>query len=151
MLPTPQENLGCFLFGIPSATSSLLSHLLEINLIMTLSTEVSVTLGTPALKASTRTGMGSIPYEGGTAFRVWAPFASAVYVAGDFNNKSTTTNPLASENNGYWSVDVPEAKEGQKYRYLIQGSFIPADSLWWRTDPYCKHVLDNDGADESSD
>jgi 1,4-alpha-glucan branching enzyme len=114
---------------------------------MTFSTELSVTSGTPVIKASTRTGMGAIPYQGGTAFRVWAPFASAVYVAGDFNQRSTTANPLASENNGYWSVDIPEAKEGQKYRYLIQSPFIPADSLWWRTDPYCKHVLDNDGAD----
>jgi 1,4-alpha-glucan branching enzyme len=114
---------------------------------MVLSTELNVTSGAPAIKVSTHTGMGAIPYEGGTAFRVWAPFASAVYVAGDFNNKSTTANPLASENNGYWSVDVPEAQEGQKYRYVIQSPFIPADSVWWRTDPYCKHVLDNEGAD----
>ncbi|MFN6495875.1 MAG: alpha-amylase family glycosyl hydrolase [Nostoc sp. DedQUE01] len=113
---------------------------------MVLSTDPSVTLDTPA-KASTRTGMGAIPYETGTTFRVWAPFASAVYVAGDFNNWSTIKNPLASENNGYWSVDVPQVQEGQKYRYVIQSPFIPANTVWWRTDPYCKHVLDNQGAD----
>ena len=87
---------------------------------MVFSTKTNSTLGTPVIAASTRSGMGSIPYEGGTAFRVWAPFASAVNVAGDFNNWSTTKNPLASENNGYWSVDVPAAIEGQKYRYIIQ-------------------------------
>lgn len=114
---------------------------------MTLSTEISVNSSMPAIKASTLTGMGAIPYETGTAFRVWAPFASAVYVAGDFNNWSTSKNLLASENNGYWSVDVPEAKKGQKYRYVIQSPFIPTDSVWWRTDPYCKHVLENDGGD----
>lgn len=112
---------------------------------MVLSTKPSVNSDTPA-KVSTHTGMGAIPYETGTAFRVWAPFASAVYVAGDFNQWSTTANPLASENNGHWSVDVSEAKEGQKYRYVIKSEFIPADSVWWRTDPYCKHVLDNDDA-----
>ncbi|MBW4425084.1 MAG: alpha amylase C-terminal domain-containing protein [Nostoc desertorum CM1-VF14] len=114
---------------------------------MTLPTEISVNSSMPAIKASTLTGMGAIPYKTGTAFRVWAPFASAVYVAGDFNNWSTSANLLTSENNGYWSVDVPGAKEGQKYRYVIQSPFIPADSVWWRTDPYCKHVLDNEGGD----
>ncbi|WP_041226251.1 alpha-amylase family glycosyl hydrolase [Crinalium epipsammum] len=99
------------------------------------------------IQVSTQTGMGAIPYEGGTAFRVWAPFASAIYVAGNFNNWSITENLLAPENNGYWSVDVPGAKEGQNYRYVIQSPFIPSDSVWWRTDPYCKHVLDNDGGD----
>lgn len=111
---------------------------------MVFSTELNVTLDTPIIKASTHTGMGAIPYEEGTAFRVWAPFASAVYVAGDFNNWSTTANPLASENNGYWSVDFPGAEEKQKYRYVIESPFT--SGVWWRTDPYCKHVLDNEGA-----
>ncbi|MBV8674691.1 MAG: hypothetical protein JOZ33_14765, partial [Acidobacteriaceae bacterium] len=59
---------------------------------------------------STQKGMGPIPYDGGVAFRVWAPFAPSVLVAGDFNGWSKTANPLASEGNGYWSVDVPGAR-----------------------------------------
>ncbi|MCX7626325.1 MAG: hypothetical protein N2Z21_08970 [Candidatus Sumerlaeaceae bacterium] len=35
--------------------------------------------------ASTRSGVGAIPYTNGTTFRVWAPNASAVAVAGSFN------------------------------------------------------------------
>ncbi|MBD2694952.1 hypothetical protein [Anabaena catenula] len=93
--------------------------------------------------ASTHTGMGAISYEGGTAFRVWAKFASAVYVTGSFNNWSTTANPLVDEGNGYWSVDVPAAKEGDRYRYVIHSPFIKSESGELRTDPYCKHVLDN--------
>lgn len=40
----------------------------------------------PALKA----GMGPIAHAKGTAFRVWAPNAQAVYVIGDFNDGRKT-------------------------------------------------------------
>ena len=40
--------------------------------------------------ASQRPGMGAIPYAGGVTFRVWAPFASNVVVAGGFNGWNTT-------------------------------------------------------------
>lgn len=106
-------------------------------------------------QSSSRVGMGSIPYydisgrEVGTTFRVWGPFASAIYVAGDFNEWSKTESPLFSEGKGFWSVDVPEARAGQKYRFVIEGIFITG--IQWRTDPYCKNVSDNeDGVITSS-
>ncbi len=40
-------------------------------------------------------GMGAVPHASGTTFRVWAPFASSVSVAGDFNDWSDTRQPLA--------------------------------------------------------
>jgi 1,4-alpha-glucan branching enzyme len=39
-------------------------------------------------------GMGAIPHEGGTTFRVWAPHAEAVSVMGTFNDWSAEANPL---------------------------------------------------------
>ena len=83
-------------------------------------------------------GMGAILYPGGTAFRVWAKYAAQVYVVGSFNHWSETANPLASEGNGYWSADVPGAKEGDQYRYLIHSPFLAQPQ--WRTDPYAKRV-----------
>lgn len=85
---------------------------------------------------STRAGMGAIPYQGGSAFRVWAPFASKVCVAGEFNSWSETANPLSSEGNGYWSVDVPDAMIDQKYKYVITNG----DNIYWRNDPYARQV-----------
>lgn len=38
------------------------------------------------ISTSLRTGMGAIPFDGGTSFRVWAPFAASVSVTGTFNN-----------------------------------------------------------------
>ena len=69
-------------------------------------------------------GMGAIPTSEGVTFRVWAPHAEKVYVIGSFNNWNETSTPLASEQNGYWSIDVADAKKGDEYRYLIHA---PAD------------------------
>lgn len=54
-------------------------------------------------------GMGAVPHAGGTTFRVWALFASAVSVTGKFNHWSTDSHPLAVESGGYWSCNVAEA------------------------------------------
>lgn len=87
---------------------------------------------------SSHPGMGAILYSSGTAFRVWAKFAQKIYVVGEFNNWSETANPLASEGDGYWSVDVSGAKIGQQYRYLIHSPFLAKPH--YRTDPYAKRV-----------
>lgn len=75
---------------------------------------------------SVRPGMGSIPYDGGVTFRVWAPFASSVAVRGEFNSWGET--PLISEGNGHWSVDIAGASAGQQYKYFLNGDT-------WRRDP----------------
>ena len=68
---------------------------------------------------STRPGMGAIPYDSGTTFRVWAPNAERVAVAGTFNGWSADANPLAGEGNGYWSAYVPGAAPGAEYKYVL--------------------------------
>jgi 1,4-alpha-glucan branching enzyme len=93
---------------------------------------------TAALIASSHTGMGSIVYSGGTAFRVWAPNASSVAVAGEFNSWSTMANPLASESGGMWSVDVAGAAAGDEYQYVINGNL-------WRIDPWAGDVTNSVG------
>jgi len=85
--------------------------------------------------------MGSILYRGGAAFRVWAPFAEQVFVAGSFNSWSATANPLAGEGNGYWSVDVPGAKTGHQYKFVIRHQ----TDILWRINPYAREVVDSVG------
>ncbi len=90
--------------------------------------------------SSSRLGMGAIPYEGGVMFRVWAKFASSVSVAGDFNGWSTSANPLAPDGeSGYWSVDVPGAVVGQRYKFNI-----PQAGL--RVDPYASSIFQDAAA-----
>jgi 1,4-alpha-glucan branching enzyme len=80
-------------------------------------------------------------YEGGAAFRVWAPFATHVFVAGSFNSWSATTNPLAGEGNGYWSTDVPGVKVGHQYKFVIRHG----DQSLWRVNPYAREVVNSVG------
>ncbi|HJZ91366.1 MAG TPA: alpha-amylase family glycosyl hydrolase [Gemmataceae bacterium] len=94
---------------------------------------------------SLRPGLGAIPYPGGVTFRVWAPFAPDVFVAGDFNNWDQAATPLASEGNGNWSLDVPGAAIGQKYKFKVGGQL--------RIDPRAARVTNSigDGIIESPD
>ena len=94
-------------------------------------------LATPeTIAQSSRPGMGSIPYEGGVTFRVWAPNASSVTVRGDFNGFGQ--NVLVSEGNGNWSNDVPGALVGQQYQYFLNGSL-------WKRDPRARRVINSVG------
>ncbi len=93
-----------------------------------------------AVSQSSRPGMGTILYRGGVAFRVWAPFATEVFAAGTFNQWSSTAHPFAHEGNGYWSVDVPGAKIGDEYRFVIRHGAQP---LIWRQNPYASEVINS--------
>ena len=95
----------------------------------------------PAPRPSTRPGMGALLSEGATDFRVWAPFADAVHVAGDFNGWSADATPLASEENGYWSASVPGASQRHQYKYVIRSG----ERTLWRNDPYALDVTSSAG------
>ena len=86
-------------------------------------------------------GMGAIPGAKGVAFRVWAPNAEKVYVIGSFNDWNETSAPLVREQNGDWSIIIPDAKPGDEYRYLIHG---PAGPLS-RIDPHARKVTNAAG------
>jgi len=98
---------------------------------------MSAAAGVVALAGSIHPFMGANPYADatgvGVSFRVWAPFATSVAIAGDFNSWSSSANALASEGNGFWSVDVPEAKPGDQYKFCVTSS---SAGVLWRMDPY---------------
>ena len=67
--------------------------------------------------------MGALPFEGGTTFRVWAPHATSVSVVGSFNHWDAARDPLARDDSGdaeTWSADVPTARPGDEYRYVLE-------------------------------
>ena len=86
-------------------------------------------------------GMGALPHAQGTVFRVWAPHADRVFVTGSFNNWSQMHDPLCSKGNGYWSANIPGAKPGDEYNYVIVNG---ANELL-RIDPYAKDVTSSVG------
>lgn len=95
----------------------------------------------PKPKPSLQPGMGAIPFDGGTAFRVWAPYASKVFVSGTFNKWAKSTQSLAKEDGGCWSVDVATAKPGDQYKFRIMNGRREL----WRIDPYAREVTNSIG------
>lgn len=58
--------------------------------------------------------------EGGYVFRVWAPHAAAVNVVGEFGGTDETVVPMRLlEDRESFEAVIPQAKEGDRYRYLI--------------------------------
>jgi 1,4-alpha-glucan branching enzyme len=86
--------------------------------------------------------MGAIPYPGGVTFRVWAPLARAVRVAGEFTGWETGAVALEYDDGGYWSADMPGAAVGQAYRFILTG--YSGETLW-RTDPYAREMRNSNG------
>lgn len=86
-------------------------------------------------------GMGAIPHEGGTTFRVWAPHAESVSVMGDFNDWSGEANPLAPEEDGFWAVNVPGVRPGDQYKYVLTNG----EQRLERLDPHARQVTNSVG------
>jgi 1,4-alpha-glucan branching enzyme len=82
-----------------------------------------------------------MPHARGTTFRVWTPHATEVFVVGSFNDWSDTAAPLVHEGNGYWATDVPGARPGNEYKYLI----VNGEQKFWRMDPYAREVTNSAG------
>jgi 1,4-alpha-glucan branching enzyme len=93
--------------------------------------------------SSMRPGMGGIPYDGGTTFRVWAPFASEVSVVGSFNDWQPGRDLLARGDNGYWSCDVVGARVGDQYKFVLRNPAI--NDPFWKNDPYARALTNSVG------
>jgi len=92
------------------------------------------------MATSSHLGMGARKYSDGISFRVWAPNAASVAVAGDFNGWSLHAHALTTEGNGYWSTDVPGAQLGQRYKYVIVNGHT-----FWKNDPYAREMTHSAG------
>ena len=90
--------------------------------------------------------MGANCYTGdaaGVTFRVWAPHALKVAVAGTFNGWAPDTLALGSEGNGFWSADVVGAAANDEYKFVL--SDASAGTLW-HMDPYVTRIRHSGGA-----
>jgi 1,4-alpha-glucan branching enzyme len=95
----------------------------------------------PHAVAPARTpGMGAILAPAGCTFRVWAPNADEVFVAGDFTRPAWAPGMVAlardagtGAGRAYWSVFVPGVKAGAQYRFVIRRA---GQELIWKMDPY---------------
>lgn len=89
--------------------------------------------------ASAKSGIGATRFSNGTTFRVWAPNATSVGVAGTFNSWSSA--PLVSEGNGNWSLDYRGVADGAQYKYVV-GS---GTNVLWKNDPRARQMTNSSG------
>lgn len=85
--------------------------------------------------------MGAVVGAKSVVFRVWAPHATKVFVAGSFNDWSESSTPLQQDEHGFWSADIATAKVGDEYRYLLHGP----NGVQSRIDPYARMVTNSVG------
>ncbi len=93
------------------------------------------------MKTKKLAGMGSLPHNNGVAFRVWAPNANKIFVAGTFNDWKEDEFELASEENGFWYGDIENAKIGDEYKYVIWNGKMKL----LKNDPYSKELTNSAG------
>ena len=80
--------------------------------------------------------------KNGVVFRVWAPTARSVSVAGDFNNWNNEANYMYNIGYGVWEVIVAGVKEFCTYKYCIESEY--GDRLM-KADPYAFHAQTRPG------
>lgn len=75
----------------------------------------------------------------GVVFDVWAPRAEKVYVIGSFNQWNETSHEMKRvepQEMGVFELFIPEAKEGDLYKYLIVSQ---SGAKLYKADPYASY------------
>ena len=68
-------------------------------------------------------------------FEFAAPEAQQVFLAGNFNDWDTGTNPMKMDKKGVWKATLPLAPGRYEYRFLADGQ--------WVNDPSCSCCVPN--------
>ncbi len=68
-------------------------------------------------------------------FSLSAPQAQSVFLAGNFNQWSSSSHPLSPNNEGVWKISIPLSPGCYEYRFLVDGV--------WQNDPACSSAVKN--------
>ena len=79
---------------------------------------------------------GAHPCAEGVVFRVWAPHARQVCLAGSFNDWNETSMPMTRLPDGTWEITAENAKQYDAYKYVITGA---DGKRRMKADPYAFH------------
>ena len=91
---------------------------------------------------SAYTYLGAHPAPQGYTFRVWAPHARHVALAGDFNGWQGAD--MHRDEDGVWSLTAENAAVYDAYKYVVTG----ADGRTvWKADPFAFHAQTRPGTD----
>jgi 1,4-alpha-glucan branching enzyme len=80
-----------------------------------------------ATDAGAGAALGSTVVAGGVEFHLWAPDAHRVFVAGDWNQFSDSTDELSPEDGGRFGGLIAGARAGQAYQFVLDGAVHKPD------------------------
>jgi 1,4-alpha-glucan branching enzyme len=89
------------------------------------------TIALPCLTQTVQPPLGATPQVGGTTFRLWAPFVESVAVRVNDGEPM----PMAKEgghsqaDDTVWVVNVPGAKIGDRYKFLIKSNGVTREFI----------------------
>jgi 1,4-alpha-glucan branching enzyme len=69
------------------------------------------------------------PKAGGTRFCCHAADAKSVFLAGSFNDWSTSATPMARNGHNQWKASLPLARGRYEYKFVVDGE--------WCCEPGC--------------
>jgi len=70
-----------------------------------------------------------------TEFKLSAPQAQSVFIAGDFNQWHSSSHPLKADSNGTWRISLGLKPGRYEYRFIVDGE--------WQNDPACSSFVEN--------
>jgi 1,4-alpha-glucan branching enzyme len=68
-------------------------------------------------------------------FKLHAPRAKKVSIAGSFNNWDSKTHPAKKDTRGYWVTELSLKPGRHEYKFVVDGN--------WITDPKCANTVWN--------
>ena len=71
--------------------------------------------------------------QNGVGFVLWAPFANAACVVGDFNGWQPGEHTMQPLEGGFWQLFVPGLTEGELYKYALQTT---SGEWLYKADPF---------------
>jgi 1,4-alpha-glucan branching enzyme len=86
------------------------------------------------LAKSTKKAKGSVKVKE-TEFKLSAPRAQSVYIAGDFNQWSLSSHQLKRDKKGKWRISIGLNPGRYEYRFFVDGE--------WQDDPNCSSFVEN--------
>ena len=81
--------------------------------------------------------LGAHPCGNGVTFRVWAPNAQWIGIAGDFNGWQAGSAPMNKISDGVWECTVSNVNKYDSYKYVI---LTPDGRTVYKSDPYAFHA-----------
>ena len=76
------------------------------------------------------------PTKKRVAFKLHAPEAGQVFVAGSFDDWDPTRRPMQQDSRGMWRTRVSLEPGEHEYRFVVDGD--------WQDDPACEERVAND-------